>query len=201
MVTTQDVLDAQHVLDGVVHVTPMQTSAVLSAILGGPVHLKCEHLQRAGSFKIRGAYLRMARLSDADRAAGVVAASAGNHAQGVALAARLLGIRALVYMPHGAPLPKVRATLGYGASVEFAGATIDEALREAKAHSERTGAVLVHPFDHHDIVAGQGTRRAGDPAPVPGGAAPCWSPPAEAACWPGSPSRSPVGTREFRRCG
>src|SRR5690606_37411650 len=119
--------------------------------------LKCENLQRTGSFKIRGAYLRMARLTPEERAHGVVAASAGNHAQGVALAAQLLGIRSRVFMPYGAPIPKENATRAYGAEVEFHGASVDEALEAARAHADRTGAVLVHPYDHRDIVLGQAT--------------------------------------------
>jgi threonine dehydratase len=119
--------------------------------------LKCENLQRAGSFKIRGAYTRIAGLAPDELRAGVVAASAGNHAQGVALAASLLGTRATVFMPHGAPIVKEHATRGYGADVRFAGLTVDEALLAARDHAERTGAVLIHPFDHPDVVAGQGT--------------------------------------------
>ena len=119
--------------------------------------MKCENLQRAGSFKIRGGYTRMSRLSPDERARGVVAASAGNHAQGVALAAHMLGIKATVFMPDGAALPKERATRGYGADVRFAGTSIDEALVSAKAFAAETGAILIHPFDHPDIVAGQGT--------------------------------------------
>src|SRR6478735_6434151 len=137
--------------------TPMEESRWLQAIVGGPVLLKCENLQRTGSFKIRGAYLRISNLSPGERARGVVAASAGNHAQGVALAARLLGIKATVFMPYGAPIPKENATRGYGAEVRFAGHTIDEALVEARAFAAETGAILIHPFDHIDIVAGQGT--------------------------------------------
>ncbi len=135
----------------------MEESRWLSAIAGGPVLLKAENLQRAGSFKIRGAYTRMHGLSAQERAHGVVAASAGNHAQGVALAAQLLGIHAVVYMPVGAPIPKEKATRGYGAEVRFHGTTVDEALVAARAYADETGAVLVHPFDHPDIVAGQAT--------------------------------------------
>src|SRR4051794_11383875 len=148
---------ARQLLEGVAVRTPMEESRWLSKVAGGPVLLKCENLQRAGSFKIRGAYTRMSGLNDEERANGVVAASAGNHAQGVALAAMLLGIRSVVYMPNGAPLPKERATRGYGAEVRFAGHSIDEALVEAKKYADETGAVLVHPFDHEDIVAGQAT--------------------------------------------
>jgi len=156
-VTVADVESARELLRGVSRVTPLESSRALAELVGGPVSLKCENLQRTGSFKIRGAFVRIARLTAEQRARGVVAASAGNHAQGVALAAQLTGCRATVYMPEGAPLPKVEATLGYGAEVVLAGATVDEALVHALAHEERTGAVLVHPFDHVDIVAGQGT--------------------------------------------
>ncbi len=156
-VTLDDVLAAQQILDGVVRRTPLESSRALSDQVGGPVYLKCENLQRAGSFKIRGAYTRMSRLTDQERARGVVAASAGNHAQGVALAAQLLGLRSTVFMPTGAPIPKLLATKGYGADVELTGLTVDDALVEARAFAERTGAVLIHPFDHPDIVAGQGT--------------------------------------------
>ncbi len=155
--TLADIETAREALLGVSIETPMEESRWLSEIAGGPVYLKCENLQRTGSFKIRGAYLRMSRLSEEERSAGVVAASAGNHAQGVALAARMLGIKATVFMPEGAPIPKENATRGYGADVRFHGTTLDEALPEALRFADRTGAVLIHPFDHEDIVAGQGT--------------------------------------------
>ncbi len=157
LVTLADIEAAVDVLRGTAVVTPMEESRWLSTLTGGPVALKCENLQRTGSFKIRGAYLRISRLSEEERARGVVAASAGNHAQGVALAARLLGTKATVFMPAGAPIPKEKATRGYGAHVEFSGTTIDEALVSARAFSAETGAVLIHPFDHLDIVTGQGT--------------------------------------------
>jgi threonine ammonia-lyase medium form len=156
-VTLDDVEAAGRLLRGVVRRTPVVRSRALSDRLGAPVHLKCENLQRAGSFKIRGAYTRMSRLSDAEKSRGVVAASAGNHAQGVALAARLLGVPARVYMPLGAPLPKLDATRGYGAEVILTGNTVDECLLEALAWEQESGAVLIHPFDHEHIVAGQGT--------------------------------------------
>ncbi|QSB13953.1 threonine ammonia-lyase [Natronosporangium hydrolyticum] len=148
---------ARDQLAGVIRLTPLEPSRPLSAVLGGPAWLKCENLQRAGSFKIRGAYVRICRLSEEERARGVVAASAGNHAQGVALGARLCGAAATVYMPAGAPLPKIAATKGYGAAVELVGHTVDEALVAAQEHAERTGAVFIHPFDHPDVIAGQGT--------------------------------------------
>ncbi len=152
-----DITDAAGLLRGIARVTPMEGSAWLASRVGGPVFLKCENLQRAGSFKIRGGYVRIARLDPEERARGVVAASAGNHAQGVALAASLLDTRATVFMPHGAPIPKEEATRSYGADVRFAGQTIDEALRAAKEYADETGAVFIHPFDHPNIVAGQGT--------------------------------------------
>jgi threonine dehydratase len=156
-VTLQDVEEARKLLRGVIRDTPVQGSRPLTERVGGPVWLKCENLQRAGSFKIRGAYTRMSRLTPDERSRGVVAASAGNHAQGVALAASLLDLRSTVFMPEGAPIPKVEATRAYGAEVRFHGSSVDDALHAAEQFVEETGAVLVHPFDHVDIVAGQGT--------------------------------------------
>ncbi|HET9841535.1 MAG TPA: threonine ammonia-lyase, partial [Nocardioides sp.] len=137
--------------------TPMEESRWLSALTGSSVLLKCENLQRTGSFKVRGAYTRMSRLSDEEKSRGVVAASAGNHAQGVALAAQALGIKATVFMPEGAPIPKEKATRGYGADVVFHGRYLEDALAEAREFGARTGAILIHPFDNADVVAGQGT--------------------------------------------
>ena len=156
-VTIEDVQAARVLLQGIIRDTPVQGSRPLSERVGGPVWLKCENLQRAGSFKIRGAYTRISRLSEDEASRGVVAASAGNHAQGVALAASLRGIKSTVFMPEGAPIPKVEATKAYGAEVRFHGHVVDEALIAAKEFSDRTGAVFVHPFDHPDIVAGAGT--------------------------------------------
>ncbi|HVX55944.1 threonine ammonia-lyase [Nocardioides sp.] len=149
--------DARELLRDVVIETPVETSRWLSDLVGAPVVLKCENLQRTGSFKSRGAYVRIAHLSEEERARGVVAASAGNHAQGVALAAQMLGIKATVFMPEGAPIPKERATRGYGAEVIFAGTVLEDSLAAARRYAEETGAVLIHPFDHRDIIAGQGT--------------------------------------------
>ena len=157
LVRPDDIVAARELLHDVISPTPMLYSRVLSEQAGGPVYLKCENLQRTGSFKVRGAYTRIARLTGAERARGVVAASAGNHAQGVAFAAGLLGASVTVVMPERAPLPKVEATLAYGASVILHGATVEDALAEALRFAERTGAVFIHPFDHPDIVAGQGT--------------------------------------------
>ena len=157
LITLDDVRGAHKMLSGVARTTAMEGSRHLSSLVGAPVHLKCENLQRTGSFKIRGAYVRIAGLSPEERAAGVVAASAGNHAQGVALAASLLGVRSTVFMPVGAPLPKVAATREYGAEVRHHGAVVDETLRAAISYAHETGAVFIHPFDHPDIIAGQGT--------------------------------------------
>ena len=137
--------------------TPVLSFYTLSERVGSTVALKAENLQRTGSFKVRGAYTRIARMTDAERARGVIAASAGNHAQGVALAAGLLGTSSTVVMPERAPLPKVQATVGYGASVVLHGTSIEDALEEALRIAERTGAIFIHPFNHPDIVAGQGT--------------------------------------------
>ncbi|WP_326503573.1 threonine ammonia-lyase [Rothia nasimurium] len=156
-VSLSQVEDAARLLDGVIERTPVAHSRALSEQLGSEVFLKCENLQRSGSFKVRGAYVRMAKLTEAEKAVGVVAASAGNHAQGVALAASRLGIAARIYMPQGAALPKIAATRSHGAEVVLHGVNVDEALAEAKRYAEETGAVFVHPFDNEDIIAGQGT--------------------------------------------
>ncbi|MFZ0322706.1 MAG: threonine ammonia-lyase [Actinomycetes bacterium] len=156
-VSLADIEAADMLLDGVVRRTPMETSRPLRDLVGGPVSLKCENLQRAGSFKIRGAYTRMSRLTPEERAHGVVAASAGNHAQGVALAAHMLGVAVTVFMPVGAALPKLSATRAYGAEVRLVGETLGDSLLAANAFADRTGAVLIHPYDHVDVVAGQGT--------------------------------------------
>lgn len=156
-VTLPDIKAARERLIGVISDIPVANARWLSDRVGGPVYLIPENLQRAGSFKIRGAYNLLAKLTQKERDCGVVAASAGNHAQGVALAARMLGIRATVYMPLGATIPKVEATKGYGAAVKLEGANVDEALMHAHAFARNTGAILVHPFDHPDVVAGQGT--------------------------------------------
>lgn len=151
-----EVEEARRVVSAVAELTPMETSRYLSDILGAPVLLKAENLQRTGSYKIRGAYYRMSRLTDDERAHGVVAASAGNHAQGVAFAARELGIRATIFMPVGVALPKLQATRHYGADVVLRGHTFDESRRAAQEHATATGAVFIPPFDHPDVIAGQG---------------------------------------------
>ena len=157
LVTLDEIKQAARTLEGVAVRTPLEHSRAISDRVGGEVYLKCENLQRTGSFKIRGAYNRIARLTDEERARGVVAASAGNHAQGVALGATLLNVTSTVFMPEGAALPKVAATSEYGAEVVLSGSVYDDAYAAAKAFADKTGAVMVHPFEHKDVIAGQGT--------------------------------------------
>ena len=155
--TLAEIESARAVVARVADVTPMESSRFLSELLGSPVFMKCENLQRTGSYKIRGAYNRLSKLTADERACGVVAASAGNHAQGVAFAARELGIKATIFMPVGVALPKLQATRSYGADVILRGHTVSEPLRAAAEFAETHGAVLIPPFDHRDVVAGQGT--------------------------------------------
>ncbi|HKT57417.1 MAG TPA: threonine ammonia-lyase [Microbacterium sp.] len=155
--TLADYEDAAAELTGVISDTPVDHSQHLSDVLGAPVLLKLENLQRTGSFKIRGAVNRLSKLTEAERRRGVVAASAGNHAQGVALAAHQLGIPATIFMPLGVPVPKLLATRGYGADVVLDGETVETPLQRAAEFSEQTGAVFIHPYDHRDVIIGQGT--------------------------------------------
>src|SRR5262245_42736632 len=157
LVSIDKIRFAGETLYGVIRRTPLWHCEVLTQHCTVPVYLKCENLQRTGSFKIRGAYLRIHALSAAQRARGVVAASAGNHAQGVALAATMLGTTATVYMPVTAALPKVAATRGYGAQVHLVGDSVEDSLLAAGAFARDTGAEFIHPFDHPDVLAGQGT--------------------------------------------
>jgi threonine dehydratase len=154
LVTIDDVRAARERIAGVVRSTPVRDSETLSRLAGRPILLKPEHLQRTGSFKIRGAYNRISRLAPGTE---VVAASAGNHAQGVALAATLTGHRATIFMPTSAPLPKVDATTGYGATVKLEGEAVDDCIAAAKRFAAEHGAVFVPPFDDPLIIAGQGT--------------------------------------------
>jgi len=157
LVTLAEIQDARKRLEGVAVPTPLDRSRALSDRIGGLAFVKCENLQRTGSFKIRGAYNRISRLTPEERAAGVVAASAGNHAQGVALAASLSDTRPTVFMPQAAPLPKVEATKRYGAEIVLAGKDVGEAFTAAREWAAKEGAVFVHPFDHRHVIAGQGT--------------------------------------------
>jgi threonine dehydratase len=156
-VTLDDVRGAQKMLMGVARVTAMEGSRHLSQLVGAPVHLKCENLQRTGSFKLRGAYVRIAGLLPEERAAGVVAASAGNHAQAVAFAAREAGTGATLVMPAGAPLAKVAAVRQYGGEVRLVDGSYDEAGDEARRVARDEDKTMVHAFDAPETVAGQGT--------------------------------------------
>lgn len=157
LLTLEQVNAAADRLGPVVRLTPVIASRMLSDCTSEQVWLKCENLQRTGSFKARGAYNRIADLSVKERDRGVVAASAGNHAQGVAWAATELGIASTVFMPVNVPLPKLVATKAYGAQVHLIGDTVDDALVAAREYSEQHHAALIHPFDHIDVVAGQAT--------------------------------------------
>jgi threonine dehydratase len=157
LVGITEIEDARRLLEGVSVRTPLDRSRSLSEVVGAEVLIKCENLQRTGSFKIRGAYNRIARLSPEEKAAGVVAASAGNHAQGVALAATLNETASTVFMPEAASLPKVEATKRYGAEVRLTGVDFGAAYAAATDYATESGAVFVHPFDHAHIIAGQGT--------------------------------------------
>jgi threonine dehydratase len=140
-----------------VRVTPLYVSETFARMTGRPVHLKAETLQRTGSFKIRGAVNKIESLSEAERKAGVVAASAGNHGQAVAWAAREAGIEATIFMPAETPMAKVEPTRNYGARAELEGATFEDALAAAVAHVDETGGTFIHPFEDADVIAGQGT--------------------------------------------
>jgi threonine dehydratase len=155
--TFADIEAARGRLTGVARETPLYPSETFSRLSGRRVLLKAENLQRTGSFKIRGAYNTIATLGPAERAAGVAAASAGNHGQAVAWAAREAGIPATIFMPQDAPMAKVEATRSYGGRVELAGADFEAAVAAAREHVERAGATLIHAFEEPRVVAGQGT--------------------------------------------
>jgi threonine dehydratase len=152
-----DIEAARARIAGIARVTPVFPSETLSRLAGREVLLKAENLQRTGAFKIRGAVNRIATLTDEQRAAGVVAASAGNHGQAVAWAAREAGIACTVFVPEDAPMAKVEATQNYGARVEFVGTDFEQALAEAVALCERHGATFIHAFEDEQVIAGQGT--------------------------------------------
>jgi threonine dehydratase len=156
--TLADVEAARERLTGKgVRMTPLYASETFGRMTGRGVELKAETLQRTGSFKIRGAVNKLERLTEAERKAGVVAASAGNHGQAVAWAAREAGVEATIFMPAETPMAKVEPTRNYGAHAELTGATFEDALAAALAHVEETGATFIHPFEDPDVIAGQGT--------------------------------------------
>jgi len=152
-----DIEAARQRLEGVARVTPVYSSETFSRLTGRQVSLKAENLQRTGSFKVRGAFNKISALSGRDGGAGVVAASAGNHGQAVAWAAREVGVPAMVFVPQDAPMAKVEAARNYGARVEMIGARFEDALEAAHAHVEEAGALFVHPFEDPAVIAGQGT--------------------------------------------
>nr|WP_101541658.1 threonine ammonia-lyase [Clostridium ihumii] len=157
MITLADVKKAQENLKGVARRTPLFVSSTFSKQTGYEVYLKCENKQKTGSFKLRGAYNKVASLTDEERARGVVASSAGNHAQGVAYAATAFGIKSTICMPVTAPLAKVQATKNYGATVIQHGEVYDDCYAKAVEVQKETGATFLHPFDDEYVMAGQGT--------------------------------------------
>ena len=157
MISPDEIRSAEARLRGVVRATPTVHSSALSSITGRDVYAKPEHFQRTGSFKIRGAFNMIAAIATEGPGGEVVAASAGNHAQGVALAATLNGLRSVVFMPDGASLPKVEATRHYGAEVRLQPGSVDDAIAAAKDYSKVSGACYVPPFDDPLVIAGQAT--------------------------------------------
>lgn len=153
----REIQNAGKRLEGIIHKTPLERSATFSKMSGAEVYLKLENLQKTGSFKIRGAYNKMAILNKTNKPSAVVASSAGNHAQGVAFAANALGIPATIVMPRSAPIAKVSATEGYGATVVLHGTVYDDAYNKAIEIKNETNGVFMHPFDDQDVIAGQGT--------------------------------------------
>ncbi|RDY24019.1 threonine ammonia-lyase [Romboutsia maritimum] len=156
-VTIQDVREAKETLKDIVKKTDILESAKLSQQTGAKVFYKCENLQKTGSFKLRGACNKIASLTDEEKANGVIASSAGNHAQGVALGAQMTGIKATIVMPATAPLAKVTATRGYGAEVVLTGLVYDDAYAKAVEIQKESGATFLHPFNDKYVIAGQGT--------------------------------------------
>lgn len=151
------ICDAREVLKDIKHVTRLDSSSTFSRFTGGHVYLKLENLQKTGSFKVRGAAYAMSQLTDEEKQAGVIAASAGNHAQGVAYAATRLGLNSTIVMPVFSPVAKIQATQGYGANVVLHGTSFDDALAHARETAEATAATFLHPFNDEDVIAGQGT--------------------------------------------
>ncbi|MGJ7921096.1 threonine ammonia-lyase [Neobacillus sp. LXY-4] len=157
MISLDDIFVAREKMRGMIHQTPLDFSKTFSSLANNEVYLKLENLQKTGSFKVRGSFNKMISLKMGELNKGVIAASAGNHAQGVAFSSSLLGIPCTIVMPKGAPLSKIQATRRYGAEVELHGTVFDEALDYALELKEQTGAAFVHPFDDQYVIAGQGT--------------------------------------------
>ncbi len=157
MLTLDKVYHANYVLKDAIRMTDVIYSPAISNISGCDVYLKCENLQITGSFKVRGAYYKIAQLTDEEKARGVIACSAGNHAQGVALASKKFGIKSIICMPDGAPISKVEATRSYGSEVVLVPGVYDDAHNRAEELHEKNGYTFIHPFDDEDVIAGQGT--------------------------------------------
>lgn len=157
MVSIADIIKAREKMSGIIYQTPLDYSKTFSELSHNQVFLKLENLQKTGSFKVRGSYNKMASIGKEDLQKGVIAASAGNHAQGVAYSSQIIGVPSTIIMPKGAPLSKIQATKGYGANVELHGDVFDEALAYALNLKEETGAPFIHAFDDGAIIAGQGT--------------------------------------------
>jgi threonine dehydratase len=155
--TFEDVVAASERIAGVAHRTPVLTSSTANAELGAEIFFKCENFQRMGAFKFRGAYNALSKFTPEQRKAGVVAFSSGNHAQGVALSAKLLGIPATIVMPHDAPAAKIAATRGYGATVVIYDRYTEDREQIGRDLAARHGLTLIPPYDHADVIAGQGT--------------------------------------------
>ena len=155
--TYDDVAEAAHRLKGMAHRTPVLSSSTLDALLGAQVFFKCENLQRMGAFKFRGAFNALSRFDATQRRNGVVAFSSGNHAQAIALSARMLGIPATIVMPQDAPAAKMAATRGYGGNVVTYDRYTEDREQIGRALAEKHGLTLVPPYDHADVIAGQGT--------------------------------------------
>lgn len=157
MVTIQDIKDAKNRLDGIIHKTPLAFAPTLSKNHGGQIYIKKENLQLTGSFKLRGAFNKIALLTQEQKDAGVVASSAGNHAQGVAFAAKHFGIKAVIFMPETTPLTKVSGVMDLGAEVVLKGSKYDEAYMYAKEYATQNNKTFVHPYADDEVIAGQGT--------------------------------------------
>lgn len=155
--TLKDILEARQAIQPFIHRTPLDYSLTFSQLTGGEIYLKMENLQKTGSFKVRGAANKISKLTLQEKQRGVLAASAGNHAQGVAMAASRIGIPSTIVMPESAPLAKVSATEGYGAKVILSGGVYDDAYQKAKELEAETGATFIHAFNDLDVIAGQGT--------------------------------------------
>ncbi len=153
----EKIINARELLQDIAHNTRLDRSSTFSRMTGGDIHLKLENLQKTGSFKVRGAAYAISQLADSEKKQGVIAASAGNHAQGVAYSATKLGIKSTIVMPVFSSIAKIQATKGYGADVILHGESFDDALQFALEEAERSGATFIHPFNDENIIVGQGT--------------------------------------------